>query len=188
MNQVAQSMKIRRLGADDAEAFSALRREVTRDNPVPMGLAFDEELTRTLDGFRAQLSSPLPNAVFGSFVEGELAGTAAVSRAGPFPSSHHKMVMWGVFTSPRYRRRGLSRQVVEAALQHAFDNGVRRVNLQVYVPNEPAITLYKAIGFVEYGIESEAVCLDGQYHDGVHMTLVKSRHNKPLHPTANDID
>jgi len=181
-------MKIRRLGADDAEAFSALRREVTRDNPVPMGLAFDEELTRTLDGFRAQLSSPLPNAVFGSFVEGELAGTAAVSRAGPFPSSHHKMVMWGVFTSPRYRRRGLSRQVVEAALQHAFDNGVGRVNLQVYVPNEPAITLYKAIGFVEYGIESEAVCLDGQYHDGVHMTLVKSRHNKPLHPTAYDID
>jgi ribosomal protein S18 acetylase RimI-like enzyme len=62
------------------------------------------------------------------------------------------------------------------------------VNLQVYVPNEPAITLYKAIGFVEYGIESEAVCLDGQYHDGVHMTLVKSRHNKPLHPTAYDID
>jgi RimJ/RimL family protein N-acetyltransferase len=59
------------------------------------------------------------------------------------------MVMWGVFTSPRYRRQGLSRQVIETALQHAFDNGVRRVNLQVYVPNEPAITLYKAIGFVD---------------------------------------
>jgi RimJ/RimL family protein N-acetyltransferase len=94
------------------------------------------------------------------------------------------MVMWGVFTSPRHRRRGLSRQVVEAALQHAFENGVHRVNLQVYLPNEPAITLYKAIGFVEFGIESEAICLDGQYHDGVHMTLVKDGHNKPLHPTA----
>jgi RimJ/RimL family protein N-acetyltransferase len=183
MNQVAQSMKIRRLGADDASAFSALRREITRDNPVPMGLTFEEELTRTLDGFRAQLSSPLPNAVFGSFIDDDLASTAAVSRAGQFPSSHHKMVMWGVFTSPRYRRRGLSRQVVEAALQHAFDNGVHRVNLQVYVPNEPAIALYKAIGFVEYGVESEAVCLDGRYHDGVHMTLAKDRHTMPLHPT-----
>jgi hypothetical protein len=104
MNQVAKSMKIRRLGADDAAAFSALRREITRDNPVPMGLTLEEELNRTMDGFRAQLSSPLPNAVFGSFVDDELAATAAVSRAGLFPSSHHKMVMWGVFTSPRYRR------------------------------------------------------------------------------------
>ena len=184
MNQVAQPTEIRRLGADDAAAFSALRREVTRDNPVPMGLTFEEELTRTLDGFRAQLSSPLPNAMFGSFVDNELAATAAVSRAGQFPSSHHKMVMWGVFTSPRYRRRGLSRQVVDTALQHAFHNGVQRVNLQVYVPNEPALTLYRAIGFVEYGTESEAVFLDGQYHDGVHMTLVKERHNRQLHPTA----
>lgn len=118
--------------------------------------------------------------VYGTFVENELVATAAVSRAGPFPSSHHKMVMWGVFTSPRYRRQGLSQQVVDTALQHAFDNGVHRVNLQVYVPNEPAITLYKAIGFVEYGKESEAVCLDGKYHDGVQMTLVKERHNRPL--------
>lgn len=177
-------MKIRRLGAADAAAFSALRREITRDNPVPMGLTFEEELTRTLDGFRAQLSSPLPNAMFGSFVDDELAATAAVSRAGQFPLSHHKMVMWGVFTSPRYRRQGLSRQVVEAALQHAFDNGVYRVNLQVYVPNEPAIALYEAIGFVQYGIESEAVCLDGRYHDGVHMTLAKDRQNMQLHLTA----
>ncbi len=177
-------MKIRPLGAGDAAAFSALRREVTRENPVQMGLTFEDELTRTLDGFRAQLSSPLPNAVFGGFIEGELVATAAVSRAGQFPSSHHKMVMWGVFTSPQHRRRGLSRQVVETALQHAFENGVHRVNLQVYVPNEPAIKLYKEIGFVEYGIESEAVCLDGQYHDGVHMTLVKDRHNRPLHPPA----
>lgn len=184
MNQVTQSVNIRLLGADDAASFSALRREVTRENPVPMGLTFEEELTRTLDGFRTQLSSPLPNAMFGSFVEDELAATAAVSRAGPFPSSHHKMVMWGVFTSPRHRRRGLSRQVVETAVQHAFDNGVHRVNLQVYVPNEPAITLYKAIGFVEYGTEFEAVCIDGQYHDGVHMTLVKNKHSRPLHPTA----
>ena len=184
MSQIAQPVEVRRLGADDAAAFSALRREVTRADPVPMGLTFEEELTRTLEGFRAQLSAPVPNAVFGCFIQGELAATAAVSRAGQFPSSHHKMVMWGVFTSPRHRRQGLGRQVVETALQHAFDNGVHRGNLQGYLPNEPAIVLYKSLGFVEYGVEPEAVCLDGKYHNGVHMTLVKGRHDKPLHPTV----
>lgn len=168
-------MSIRCINVDDAVNFAALRREVTQENPVPMGLSYKEELTRTLDSFRAQLSFTHPNAMFGSFVEGELVATAAVGYTSKFQSSRHKMVMWGVFTSPRCRRRGLSRQLVEAAVQHAFSNGVHRVNLQVYVPNEPALELYKSIGFVKYGVEPEAVYLDGQYHDGVHMTLVNKR-------------
>lgn len=166
---------MRYITADDAEAFSTLRREVIQENPVPMGLTFEEELTRKLDDFRAQLAFSHPNVMFGSFIEGELVATAAIGYTSKFPSSRHKMVMWGVFTSPRYRRRGLSRQVVEAAIQQAFSNSVRRVNLQVYVPNDPAIALYKAIGFVEYGIEPDAVYINGQYHDGVHMTLVKAQ-------------
>lgn len=175
MAQIAQPFSLRILGRDDATLFSELRREVTRENAVPMGLTFEEELTRTLEGFQAQLSSQAPNAVFGCFAADALVATAAVSRLGQFASSHHKMVMWGVFTSPRHRRQGIGRQVVGAALQHAFRNGVCRVNLQVYVPNEPAIALYKAFGFVEYGIERDAVCLDGKYHDGVHMTLEISK-------------
>lgn len=184
MTQFVPSVEIRCLGADDAQAFSVLRREVTHDNPVPMGLSFEEELTRTLDGFRAQLSAPLPSAVFGSFVEGELAATAAVSRAGPFTSSHHKMVMWGVFTSPRYRRKGLSRAVVEAAIRHAFESGANRVNLQVYVPNIPAMTLYRKLGFTEFGTEPEAVRVDGCYYDGVHMSLSRGRHKISFQRTA----
>ena len=93
-------MKIRCIDVDDAGAFSALRREVIRENLVPMGLTYEEELTRTLDSFRAQLYFSHPNAMFGSFVEDELAATAAVGYTSKFPSSRHKMVMWGVFTSP----------------------------------------------------------------------------------------
>ncbi len=162
------------ISANDAEAFSALRREVTRENPIAMGLTYEEELTRTLDGFQAQLSFSQPNIMFGSFIEGELVATAAVGLTSRFPSSRHKMLMWGVFTSPRYRRRGLSRQVVESAIQHAFSNGVHRINLQVYVPNEPAIALYKSVGFVECGVEPEAIYINDRYHDGVHMTLVEA--------------
>lgn len=168
------NISIRCISADDAEVFSALRREVTRDNPVPMGLTYEEELTRTLDSFKLQLSFSIPNAMFGCFVDGYLAATAAVGYTSKFPSSRHKMIMWGVFTSPRYRRLGLSRQVVELAIQHAFSQDVHRVNLQVYVPNEAAIALYKSIGFVEYGIEPEAVNINGQYHDAIHMTLVNA--------------
>jgi len=145
MSLDTQQSNVRCINADDAEAFSALRLEITRENPVQMGLTYEEELTRTVDDFRSQLSFSHPNAMFGNLVHGELVATAAVGYTSKFPSSRHKMLMWGVFTSPRYRRRGLSRQVVQAAIQHAFNNGVKRVNLQVYVPNEPAIALYKSV-------------------------------------------
>lgn len=166
-----EATAIRALAAADAEAFSALRREVTAVHPVQMGLSIEEELARPIETFRSQLSMALPNAVFGAFVGDELAATAAVSRFSPFVAAAHKMTMWAVFTSPRHQRRGLARQLVGHATRHAFANGIRRVNLTVYLPNEPALHLYRSLGFIECGREPEAVRLAGRYHHGVQMTL-----------------
>ena len=165
---------IRALTEADAEAFAQLRRAVTAVDPVGMGLSMDEELSRTIEGFSAQLGAPAPSAVFGAFVDGELVATAAVSPTVKFPSAAHKRVMWGVFTHPSVRRRGLSRAVVARAIAHAFETGARRINLLVYVPNEPALALYRSFGFVPCGSEPEAVQLDGRFFDGVHMTLARS--------------
>ena len=164
-------LEIRALGAADAELFSALRREVTAAHPVQMGISLEDEGRRSIESFRAQLSMGLPNAVFGGFVDGKLAGTAAVSRPSAFAAAAHKMTMWAVFTSPEYQRRGTGRRLVEHAIRHAFDNGIQRINLTVYLPNEPALHLYRSLGFVECGREPDAVQLEGRYYHGVQMTL-----------------
>ena len=163
---------LRQLASGDAEVFSALCREVTADNPVPMGLTLDEELTRPLQGFRDQLSYPEPNAAFGVFVGGELVGSAAVAWPSKFPSSRHKVTLWGTFVSPRYRRQGLARMLVSKAISHARANNVRRINLTVFVPNESAVRLYQSLGFVVCGAEPEAVCIAGAYYDGQIMSLL----------------
>lgn len=163
---------IRQLATADAEAFAALRREVTADNPVPMGLTLEEELARSLEGFREQLSYPAPNAAFGAFVGSELVGTAAVAWTSQFASSRHKVTLWGTFVSPRYRRRGLARALVEKAVAHADANRVRRINLTVFVPNEPAVLLYRSLGFVDCGAEPEAVRIGGTFYDGRFMSLL----------------
>lgn len=162
---------IRQLHAADAESFSRLRRELTQDNPIPMGLTMEEELSRPIDGFRVQLSSPPPNAVFGNFEDNELVGTAAISLYNGFPSSRHKALLWGVFVSPRWRRRELGRSLVARTLCHARDAGIARVNLTVYVPNQAAVALYASFGFEASGIEKEAICLDGNFYDGLQMSL-----------------
>ncbi len=166
MKKKKAAFQLRQLGADDAQAFSILRREVTADNPVPMGLTLEEELTRPLPSFREQLSYPEPNAAFGAFVAGELVGSAAVAWPSKFASSRHKVTLWGVFVSPRYRRLGIARTLVSRAIDHAHATGVLRVNLTVFVPNAPAVKLYESMGFEHCGMEPESIRIGDIYHDG----------------------
>jgi len=163
--------RMRQLGSVDAEAFSTLRREITAGNPIQMGLTMEEELSRSIEGFRSQLSFPEPNAVFGAFVEDELVGSAAVAWPSKFPSSRHKVDLWGVFVSPRFRGSGIGRALVNKAVAHAHANGVRRINLTVYVPNAPAVKLYESLGFVHCGMEPEAIYIGGAYYHGARMSL-----------------
>lgn len=161
---------VRQLTAADAEAFSALRRSLVADNPVPMGLTMEEELTRPMQGFRDQLSAPEPNAAFGAFIDGVLVGTTAVAWYSKFESSRHKAYLWGVFVSPQRRTRGIGRRLVQQALAHAASHGVVRVNLTVYLPNDAAVHLYKSLGFDCSGTEVEALRIGGVFYDGQFMS------------------
>jgi ribosomal protein S18 acetylase RimI-like enzyme len=162
---------IRRLNPDNAEAFSALRREVLVDYPVPMGLSLEEELARPMQGFRDQLGYPDPNRAFGAFVGTELVASGAMAWPSKLASSRHKANLWGVFTSPRYRRLGISHALLEELVRHGRANALRRINLTVYVPNEAATSLYASLGFVQTGIEPDAIRLDGNYYDGQTWSL-----------------
>ena len=162
---------LRRLTAEDAETFSALRRLVAADNPVPLGLGMQEELARPLQGFRDQQGAPT-NVVFGAFVGATLAATAALAPSGPFASSRHKLVLWGTFVAPAHRRKGLGRLVVAQAVDHARQAGARRIHLTMYLPNPAAGALYESLGFAVWGTEPEAVCIDGTYHDAMQMGLL----------------
>lgn len=136
-----------------------------------MGLTMQEELSRTLQSFRDQLSAPAPNAAFGAFADGQLLACAAVAWTR-FASSMHKAQLWGCFVDPSFRRTGLGRRIVKRALEHATNQGVKRVNLTVYLPNEAAVNLYTSLAFKSYGVEPDAVYLDGNYHAAQHMTVV----------------
>ena len=170
VKELVTDFQIRQLGSDDAQAFSTLRRELTADNPIPMGLTLEEELARPLQGFRDQLSYPEPNAAFGAFVGSEFVGSAAVAWPSKLPSSRHKTTLWGVFVSPRYRRNGIGRALVLRAIEHAESVGVRRINLTVYVPNPAAVKLYESLQFEHCGVEPEAIRLGDAYFDGYEMS------------------
>jgi N-acetylglutamate synthase len=58
---------------------------------------------------------------------------------------------------PEARRRGLALQITAAVLRWAGTRGARQVYLQVGIPNDPAVTLYRSLGFAVHHDYSYAV-------------------------------
>ena len=55
-----------------------------------------------------------------------------------------------VFVSEDARGTGLGRALVEAAIERARERGCRRIELDVDADNDPALALYRSLGFGDY--------------------------------------
>ena len=62
------------------------------------------------------------------------------------------LVLESVATDPAHRRRGLGRRVVEALMGWARRQGASDAALQVLAENEPALALYRSLGFARHSL------------------------------------
>ena len=56
-----------------------------------------------------------------------------------------------IAVAPEYRQRGLGRRLVLAAQEYCLENGVKELFLEVAEQNEPALALYRQLGFYFIG-------------------------------------
>ncbi len=99
-------------------------------------------------------SVPLLNELFSGFVweeDGRIVGNTTVSRI----RGRSTWVISNVAVLPAYRRRGIARRLMEAALEHVRARGGHTVVLQVRHDNEPARHLYRSLGFHTVGAVHE---------------------------------
>lgn len=66
------------------------------------------------------------------------------------------------------RSAGVGRRLVEALVEHAR-RGSEIIQLTVASGNTAAIRLYRGLGFVEYGLEKNALKHEGHYSDEMLM-------------------
>jgi ribosomal protein S18 acetylase RimI-like enzyme len=158
--------QIRRLRADDAGSFKALRLEALQANPELFGSTFELEDKLDVAWFAGRLEDA---HVLGAFRDGELVGTAGFSiQQGP--KNGHKGRLWGMYVRSSARNRGVGRLLVNALLDVAREH-VELVQLTVVSDNRPARRLYESVGFVEFGLEPKASKYGDRYCDEAHMAL-----------------
>jgi ribosomal protein S18 acetylase RimI-like enzyme len=101
----------------------------------------------------ALVSSSLRDA-FGGFIweeDGMPIGLVSVSRLG----TGGTWTIGNVAVLPDYRRRGLARLLVEAAIARARERGGKNVVLDVIAGNLPAYELYRRLGFEHFNTSTE---------------------------------
>lgn len=156
---------IRRLEAGpDTEIFRAIRLEALKTAPEAFVSDYASESAKPAESFAESLANV---AVFGAFHGEELLGIAGFYVEEKVRLAH-KGVLIAVYVRPRARSAGVARRLVEAVLEHARGR-VEQVNLAVERRNINARRLYTSLGFVEYGMEKNAVKMGDRYFDDVLM-------------------
>ena len=89
-----------------------------------------------------------------------------------WPSHAHRGKL-GMGLLPAHRGRGIGRMLMDAALKAAWASGLTRVELAVHADNEPAIALYKRVGFEHEGVFRNASLIDGHYSDAIAMAALR---------------
>jgi RimJ/RimL family protein N-acetyltransferase len=151
---------VRRLTADDAEAFRALRLEALEHFPEAFQSTYESSADLPLDAYAQRLRQ---YAVFGGFGDGVLCGFVGFHPLKN-PKIRHKGILWGMYVKPSARGTGLAEAIVESVVEHARGR-VEQILLSIITENERARRFYEKMGFEAYGLERRALKIGDAYYD-----------------------
>jgi RimJ/RimL family protein N-acetyltransferase len=164
---VSRDFTIRPAEPGDAAALVALANEVGSE---PGGWLITTSNWRTVNDERRYLRSLRRYshaAVYVAEAEEGVVGRLSVGR-DPHPASHHVADL-GLMVAQSYRRRGVGRALLEAAVDWARSHEVSKLELHVFPHNEGAIALYDQFGFEREGYRKRHYRRPDGYVDAILM-------------------
>lgn len=167
----APGIDVRLLTAADAHSYRDLMLHAYTAAPDAFTSTPEERAREPLDWWVRRIGGPATlSSAFGAFAGGPLVGAVALEGSAKSKNGH-KAHLVGMFVRESARGRGAGRALVQVALAHARDVlAVEAVDLTVTEGNAPALQLYRACGFREWGVEPKAVRVAAGFKSKVHMT------------------
>ena len=82
----------------------------------------------------------------------------------------HRGTLWGMYVIADERRHGVGLELVRAIIALA-EGKVEELTLSVAAHNQPAVSLYRRMGFADYGLDRHALRVNNKYVDEILMKL-----------------
>lgn len=109
---------------------------------------------------------------FGAFENDALVGTVALEYSAK-PKTKHSALIIGMYVRPFHRGSGAAGALIQAAIEAAAARPeIHALRLTVTEGNEPAIRLYKSVGFIAWGTEPHAIRTPAGFKGRVHMSML----------------
>jgi ribosomal protein S18 acetylase RimI-like enzyme len=159
----ASDIVVRPLTDTDAGQYRSLRLEALRDSPQSFSASIAEEEALSDEEMIRRAVPEAPSVTFGAFAGERLVGVATYIQ-NTREKTRHKGAMVAVYVAPDWRAAKLGRALVERIIAHAGELGVM-LQCTVTAENVSARRLYHSLGFLPYGLERAALCVDGRFLD-----------------------
>ncbi|WP_104989605.1 GNAT family N-acetyltransferase [Deinococcus sp. NW-56] len=167
------TVHIRPLGLEDAAPYWHLRLEALEQTPLAFGMSAEEHRETTPESeARRLLAGTSENFVLGAFQGPQLRGMVGFGRQQRLKMRHGGGV-WGMHVAPEVRGQGAGRLLMEGLIERVRAcPGLDRLTLSVTTEQTAARQLYLSLGFETFGLERDALRVEGRSVDEEHLVLV----------------
>jgi RimJ/RimL family protein N-acetyltransferase len=161
---MSEWLLVRPAAPADADALVRLGRAVAAEDEL--WLTYDRSPSDERRNVKSARRDPNA-AVFVAETPAGVVGRISVARDHN-PYSHHVAEL-GLMVEAEERRRGIGTALMEEAEKWSRVSGVTKLELHVFPHNEPAIALYRKLGFREEGHRQRHYRVAGGYVDAILM-------------------
>ncbi len=170
----AVNVTIREARADDAEAFRTHMLRIHAEPGVDSPYSPEEyEASVEDEAARIEQFARSQNSLFLVAVshDGRLVGSLRLL-GGHLHAIHHTAEL-AIYIDQAYRRMGVGTRLMREAVEWARQTRIiKRISLEVYTRNKPAVQLYKKFGFKIEGHCQRAFYQNGRFLDEYIMALL----------------
>ena len=160
-------LEIRRLDPLDAPEYRTLRLRALTEFPLAFTSSFEEEDRKDTAWSATRLADP-QHHFWGAFVRNEMAGMIGLERK-PRQREQHKATVIGMYVAAEHGGQGIGKQLFAALLAEAQRMSLELLVLTVTEGNTQATRLYESLGFRSFGVEPDAIKVDGRGYGKDHM-------------------
>jgi RimJ/RimL family protein N-acetyltransferase len=155
--------KIRTLEKTDAKEFQRLRLFALQNNSTSFGSSFEEEVKKSLEQFEAFIDPKSERVFWGAFESDRLIGMVGLGCEDGVKTKHKGFIR-SMFVDPSARKLGVASELLKTAIHFSeAQMKLEQLTLAVNSTNIEAINLYKKFRFIEYGVEPNALKIEGRY-------------------------